>query len=806
MKKLLFIFLSLNAISLFAQSLSSLGGPNFNKINTILNYNDSVLFVYKKDIGFYKTTDLGNNWNKIEVDSLFDNEITGLVKHINGDIFASTTSAGLIRSTDIGNTWISTSTSQFGVISPLFAKANGNLFIGGETSGLYKSSDLGQNWTNTGFQFRKVKALTESAQGTLFACADNLLYRSTNEGVGWFIVLSDVPTEQVFLTKDNFNAVYIASKRYFKRSFDQGLTWSNVGYVDPFEFPTTVVITDDSLIYKGRIRTDISDRGGISKSSDYGKNFSIWGLNFQDVTHSLLYNNQYLIAASNTGLYKNTIGPSIGFSRIDNGIKQPVVTDLLTSFASASFAEVVAVSDSIGMFSYKLVTGWQPLYQNFPYNRRISTAYIKNIALIGTKEKGLWRTSNNGQSWNQVNLLSNNDSEIFTLKYKDDNWILCATKNDGIFISTDQGVTWNISSNGLPQSYSIKALDVTSEGLCFLSTNDKGLFSSTDGGIGWINLSQNFPDTSQIVSISIYFNFVLAATKSNGLYRSVNFGIDWEKITNGLPPTIQDPIVKFHSSSYAYLSGETFIYYSMDMGQSWMVKYAIPSNIRITSVAFNNNSFLYFGADNGIVYRGTNTIIPVELTSFTASSSKNTVYLNWSTASELNNYGFEIERSNDKADLPDGKAGWRTIGFREGKGTTTEQQNYSYTDDLFGVNAHKLYYRLKQIDYDGQFEYSNVLEVNVASMNFALHQNYPNPFNPSTVIGYQLPVSADVTLKVFGVLGREVATLVNEYREAGYHEVEFQSSVGSLQLASGIYYYQLKAGSYLQTKKMIFLK
>ena len=198
-----------------------------------------------------------------------------------------------------------------------------------------------------------------------------------------------------------------------------------------------------------------------------------------------------------------------------------------------------------------------------------------------------------------------------------------------------------------------------------------------------------------------------------------------------------------------------------------------------------------------------NIEIPVELTSFSVFYSKNNVQLNWSTASELNNYGFEIERSNDQAD-------WRTIGFREGRGTTTEQQNYTFTDDLFGVSSHKLYYRLKQIDYDGRFEYSNVLEVEVTPLTFALHQNYPNPFNPSTKISWQLPIGSHQTLKVYDVLGREVAVLVDEYKEAGYHEVEFLPESSIKYPASGVYFYQLSAtggaGSFIETKKMMVIK
>jgi hypothetical protein len=185
----------------------------------------------------------------------------------------------------------------------------------------------------------------------------------------------------------------------------------------------------------------------------------------------------------------------------------------------------------------------------------------------------------------------------------------------------------------------------------------------------------------------------------------------------------------------------------------------------------------------------------VELLSFSASTVANAVTLVWSTASELNNRGFEIERSFEKNN-------WSTIGFREGKGTTLELQQYSYLDILSDIASTKLYYRLKQVNYDGSFEYSDIVEVEIAPSTFSLSQNYPNPFNPSTIINYQLPINSFVTLKVYDVLGNEVETLIDEEKSAGEYEIEFRAS----ELGSGVYFYTLRAGEFVQCKKMLLLK
>lgn len=200
-----------------------------------------------------------------------------------------------------------------------------------------------------------------------------------------------------------------------------------------------------------------------------------------------------------------------------------------------------------------------------------------------------------------------------------------------------------------------------------------------------------------------------------------------------------------------------------------------------------------------------NDILPVELTSFSASIYGQRVLLNWTTASEINNQGFAVERtwlrSSNYAE-----ASWETIGFVPGFGTTTEPKSYSFVDENISSGIYK--YRLKQIDFDGTFTYSNETEVEVdfTPKEFVLYQNYPNPFNPNTVVSYQLPVTGNVTLKIYDILGNEVATLVNEEKQPGVYEVEFNPESSSKYPASGVYFYQLKAGNYSRIKKMVLLR
>jgi hypothetical protein len=189
-----------------------------------------------------------------------------------------------------------------------------------------------------------------------------------------------------------------------------------------------------------------------------------------------------------------------------------------------------------------------------------------------------------------------------------------------------------------------------------------------------------------------------------------------------------------------------------------------------------------------------NDPLPIELSSFTARVINNNVVLNWQTATETDNYGFDIERLSTNQV-------WENIGFVNGSGNSNSPKVYSFTDKT--ASSGKYTYRLKQIDANGSYSYSKEVEVNLGTpATFSLAQNYPNPFNPATKISYQIPVQSFVQIDIFNSIGEKVAALVNEVKEAGYYDVQF--NVASF--ASGIYFYSIKAGEFMNVKKMILTK
>ncbi len=208
-------------------------------------------------------------------------------------------------------------------------------------------------------------------------------------------------------------------------------------------------------------------------------------------------------------------------------------------------------------------------------------------------------------------------------------------------------------------------------------------------------------------------------------------------------------------------------------------------------------------------YAITSGALPVELTSFTASTVDGKVLLNWQTATEVNNYGFQVEMTSPRPSPYQGEGvpidrdgrGWEKIGFVQGNGNSNSTKSYSFTDAT--PPSGKVQYRLKQIDFDGKYEYSSVTELKIETPSqFKLAQNFPNPFNPETIISYQIPVTGHVSLKIYDVLGNEVSTLVNKETEAGSYQIKFDGG----KLSSGVYFYKLQSGNFVQIKKLLLMK
>ncbi len=267
--------------------------------------------------------------------------------------------------------------------------------------------------------------------------------------------------------------------------------------------------------------------------------------------------------------------------------------------------------------------------------------------------------------------------------------------------------------------------------------------------------------------------FLNAASKSNGA--NADYVLGQTDFVSGAPNTVQDGL------NY-------------------------PTDVTIDS---NNGKLWVMDASNYRALRYTSSSpLPVELVSVSTAVKQNNVELHWKTATELSSHGFEIERKQIPLNPPlqgesrEAAEGFRKIGFVEGAGNSNAPKEYSFADAK--VTNGKYEYRLKLVDRDGSFKYSQSVEAEVKFVPsvFSLSQNYPNPFNPSTAITYQLPKNSHVSLKVYDILGKEVVTLVDEVKEAGSYNVQFNAQ----NIASGVYFYRMVAGDIVQMKEMMLIK
>lgn len=416
-----------------------------------------------------------------------------------------------------------------------------------------------------------------------------------------------------------------------------------------------------------------------------------------------------------------------------------------------------------------------------------------NNVYVANTTNGLLISNDGGQNFNLVPSSTFNGNTINTVACGRIGHVFAGATNGGIWRSTDFGATW---TNTALQTFTIVTIAVNKDNPDIIyagssSAGANGFFISTDGGLtfGTSTLNLNIWQILQPANGDLY----TATTSSPYPFsRSTDGGLTWSTMSNlsgamrGATLDLLDDI---------YTSGNGGVFKSTNGGASF-------ANHNLT---FSSNKILTFsnkimvcvtGTTNGGVWIFTDEAIPVELVSFYAMIDNNVVNLSWMTAAEVNNYGFEIERN-----ISDN---WKQIGFVPGYGTTTHANHYSYSDNLSGLADGTVQYRLKQVDLDGSYSYSKIVEVEVINLpaGFALNQNYPNPFNPGTVISWHSPVNSWQTLKVYDVLGKEVATLVDEYRSEGTHSIEWNANG----LPSGVYFYKLQAGEYTATKKMLLMQ
>ena len=362
--------------------------------------------------------------------------------------------------------------------------------------------------------------------------------------------------------------------------------------------------------------------------------------------------------------------------------------------------------------------------------------------------------------------------------------------NNTIWIASPQGLIkyvdgiftlYTSANSGLPNN-DASSLDIDSKGNVWVGT-EKGV--AKFDGTNWIVYDRN--------------NSPLSCDYISGLVIDPSDNIFLGTKSIGYSPdlTLSLGLVKF--------DGTTWTFYNSNNSGFPDVSYERDD---INDLSIDASGKVWIATQGGVgVFDKTGVPVPVEFLTFNAIVKENEVKLTWTTATEINNKGFEIQRNESNLFSGMEQKDWTDIGFVEGNGTTTESNFYSFIDNNISSGTYK--YRLKQIDYNGEYKYSKEIEIKIgAPSKFFLSQNYPNPFNPSTKINYSIPINSFVTIKVYDILGELITTLVNENKNAGNYTFNFEA----MNFSNGVYFYHMEAQAqnsnlhFSKVGKMILLK
>lgn len=430
------------------------------------------------------------------------------------------------------------------------------------------------------------------------------------------------------------------------------------------------------------------------------------------------------------------------------------------------------------------------------------TAFVayKNLSPTGDVTN-LFKTSDGGQTWAVVFYQTGGDIMDVRMFTPDDGFLYSSPLNTywRFFNTTDGGNTWPLIST-YPEQGPVEwghhnATFIYGSEIFFGSTTGN-IYHSTDTGYSW-----SLIPAAQSDIYAIWFNSpdMGLAGENSIMEKTTDGGSSWSPVTSLVGLDSVSAITG--AGNRWWVANQNSVYYSDDNTESWSTEYTAPSGkFNHMSKARNGNLIIAVRNNGGIsAYMAP---VPVELISFTAEVADNNVLLSWKTASEMNNRGFVVQRSEVGSQKSVRRSVWEEIGFVEGRGTTPEESYYAFSND--NVDPGYYSYRLVQLDFDGSRRNIGTADAAVVSAlkEYSLRQNYPNPFNPSTTIEYTIPEEEFVSIKIFNSAGEEINHLVNERKAAGSYSVNFNAPG----LPSGIYYYRVESGRFSAVRKMILVK
>lgn len=739
-------------------------------------------------IGVVKSTDAGATWNL--AGTKFSSNIGRMAVHpTSPNIVLAASKDGVYRSSNAGSTWTRVQTGTANDVA--IHTSNPNIMLaGGSGFGVARSSDAGITWArcSTGIAYdslggRIALDICEKTPDVVYAVFNRpsggslrAVYKSTDAGLTWTRTTQTSPNffgtqgwYDISIVVDPFNpnTVLIGGISHY-RSTNGGYAWSTVsiGHVDQHaaefdpNFPGIVYVGNDGGMYKS------TNTGATFTSLNNGLSITqFYELGVAEQDHKLMYG-----GTQDNGSKKGT--GSLNWNNATGGDGAYCVIDpknslyVYTEYQNGSHNRSTNGGSSFSAINTGLVGSglWVTPVAIHPVTTEV---------LFTATTKQLYKTTNRGTLWFAFNGNMDSSTSIETIEICQTNpsIMLCGKTNGKVWLTTNAGASWTNVSTGLPSlSLTEVVIDPTNTDVfyaTFSGYSSKHVWRTTNAGALWTDITNNLPNIpTNCIAVNPYIPSTLYVGTDFGCYISENSGSSWQALNTGLPLSV------------------------------------------VVDLDLHKSSGLLRAATHGRSIYELAIALPVELTSFSGQMQDDHVQLEWRTSSETNNRGFVIERSFGKS------SDWTEIGFVDGHGSTNETQLYAFQDDLFNVpdQVSEIAYRLRQIDFDGSYEYSHVVMISVTktlNTQFLLDQNYPNPFgvasrsgNPVTTIRYAHVTDAEIKLFITDALGKEVATLFDGFQRAGEYIAHFNAS----NLPTGNYFYHLISVGKRLTRKMVFMK
>ncbi len=741
--------------------------------------------------GLLKTTDAGNSWTHI-TDGLPNSTYFSRIKirpnHSN-ELLAALGNAGLFKSTNYGDSWSMLIGGRCDDV--VFSPTGDTAFAIGSGTGLRRSTDGGATFNSFGSginigtrnHFDLCFTSPNVMYASVYQSSTVRLYKSTNYGANW----TELSTSSNFQSLDgqawydlycrvnpwNPDNAYVGTIDVFRttdgNSFINLTNGYSGGYVHVDQHFLFFHPTDPNTFM-------VCNDGGIWETTNNGNSFT-------NLNQNLTLTQFYRIKAS-----PFDAGRILGGTQ-DNGTQQ--------TFSTLNWAAAYGGDGGEVSFNH----------------------FDDNFIIGETQNGGLFRTTNSGSSWGQATSGINTSENVTWVAPIIEHPTISGTffvARQRVYKSTNNGGSWTAISGNVNGSSAVREMAIsTSNPAILYATTGSLIFLSTDGGTTWANKNNGLPGRT-ITSVYIHpsdENIAVITYSGFGtdkVYKTTDQGTSWFSIHGNLPDSPVNDVVIYtddiiNPNTY-FVATDVGVFLTQDNGASWVeLQNGLPNTVILHLDYSPSNQMLRAGTHGrGVFEAFIDLTIPVELYSFTAKTGRNSVTLNWITATETNNQGFEIERKFKNQE-------WQIIGFIEGNGTTTRQQVYNYTDDysLLPYEGTVLY-RLKQIDFDGSFDYSEqiAVDVNLIPNEISISQNYPNPFNPTTTIEYTLPNESIVKISVYNSIGEVIEKLVSGVQNAGKHKVVWNAKGNP----TGIYFYSFSVSeiggseNYSEMKKIVLMK